>query len=84
MLHYMVTWHVDILIITNCYGIMNLVLRKFTFIENQTFLQKLHTYYKNLEPCGIYMYIVMIIHNYQKQFEYVYMSKYLKHTYNKL
>ena len=27
-----------ILILTNCYGIMNLLLRKFTFTENQTFL----------------------------------------------
>ena len=32
----MVTW--QLLILTNCYGIMNLLLRKFSFTENQTFL----------------------------------------------
>ena len=37
-LHYMVMWYVDVLILTNCYGIMNLLLQKVTFIENQTFL----------------------------------------------
>ena len=31
-----VTW--QLLILTNCYGITNLLLRKFTFTENQTFL----------------------------------------------
>ena len=30
---------VRILILTNCYGIVNLLLRKFTFTENQTFLR---------------------------------------------
>ena len=34
-LHYMVTWYIDILICK----IMNLLLQKFTSIENQTFLQ---------------------------------------------
>ena len=32
-----------ILILKNCYGITNLLLRKFTFTENQTFLQKFST-----------------------------------------
>ena len=32
----MVTW--QLLILTNCYGITNLLLRKITFTENQTFL----------------------------------------------
>ena len=30
----------QLLILRNCYGIMNLLLRKFTFTKNQTFLQK--------------------------------------------
>ena len=30
-------------ILTNCYGITNLLLRKFTFTENQTFLQNIYT-----------------------------------------
>ena len=29
---------IHILILINCYGITNLLLRKFTFTENQTFL----------------------------------------------
>ena len=33
----MVTW--QLLIVTNCYGIMNLLLRKFSFTENQTFYE---------------------------------------------
>ena len=32
-----------ILILTNCYGITNLLLRKFTFTENQTFLRNFYT-----------------------------------------
>ena len=32
-----------ILILRNCYGITNLLLRKFTFTENETFLQKFST-----------------------------------------
>ena len=34
---------IRILILTNCYGIMNLLLRKFTFTENQTFLRNFYT-----------------------------------------
>ena len=32
-----------ILILTNSYGIMNLLLQKFTFTENQTILQNFYT-----------------------------------------
>ena len=32
-----------ILILMNCYGITNLLLRKFTFTENQTFLRNFYT-----------------------------------------
>ena len=39
----MVPWYIAILILTNCYGIMNLLLQKLTVIENQTFLRKLYT-----------------------------------------
>ena len=35
---------IRILILTNCYGITNLLLRKFTFTENQTFLQNFWSY----------------------------------------
>ena len=34
---------VRILILANCYGITNLLLQKFTFTENQTFLQNFYT-----------------------------------------
>ena len=34
---YMITWHVAISILTNCYRIVNLPLQKFTFTKNQTF-----------------------------------------------
>ena len=37
---YMITWHVAILILMNCYGIVNLLLQKFTFTENQTFYKR--------------------------------------------
>ena len=41
-----------ILILMNYYGSMNLLLRKFTFTENQTFLQKV-LYFENLESYSI-------------------------------
>ena len=34
---------IRILILTNCYGITNLLLQKFNFTENQTFLQNFYT-----------------------------------------
>ena len=34
---------IAILILVNYYGVTNLVLRKFTVTENQTFLQKFYT-----------------------------------------
>ena len=40
---------IRILILMNCYGITNLLLRKFTFTENQIFLRNFLCY-KNLEP----------------------------------
>ena len=40
---------IRILILTNCYGITNLLLRKFIFTENQTFYEIFHS----LELYGI-------------------------------
>ena len=37
MLHYVVTWYIHTLILTNCCEITKLLLQNFTFIENQTF-----------------------------------------------
>ena len=34
---------IGILMLTNCYGITNLLLQKFTLIENQTFLRNFYT-----------------------------------------
>ena len=41
--HYDHVAAIRILILMNCYGITNLLLRKFTFTENQTFLRNFHT-----------------------------------------
>ena len=41
--HYGHVAAIRILILTNCYGITNLLLRKFTFTENQTFLRIFYT-----------------------------------------
>ena len=42
---------VDILIITNCYGFMNLSLQKFTLTKNQIKpFMKIYSTYENLEP----------------------------------
>ena len=41
--HYIHGHVAAIRILTNCYGITNLLLQKFTFTENQTFLRNFYT-----------------------------------------
>ena len=41
--HYGHLVYIRILILTNCYGIANLLLRKFTFTENRTILRNFYT-----------------------------------------